>query len=360
LFLLAGAPSAADRATCPQSRLISDAATLQRAIECASAGATLKLGADAQLGTLDLKGVKANGLVIVSSDSGRPAQFSGIRLLESEGITLRNLKIAGPMPPQWQNAIVVRRSRQVVLEGLQLTGSRAIASDSGVMVQESQDVDVRRLIVTGYRNGITLFNVRGVRVSENALHDLENDGIRGAGIEQAVIERNLVGNINPVAGGHADGIQFWSRNQKTASKGIVVRQNLMVRGRGQPFQGIFVRDSAKLPFRNLEISGNAVIGGNFHGISVNGADEVRVSRNVVVPIAPQLSWIRLQNTTNSEAAGNKAGKFMLLDQAKGRGNEVVNMRHDPTRDLRAWLGSNRLTRENFPVAILEDVILRGE
>lgn len=344
---------------CPAAMLIAEAATLQRAIACAPPQATLRLAPGAALGVLELRGKRASGLVITSADPLRPARFTGLTIRDSAGLSLRNLTVEGPLPNGWLNAVQIRRSSQIDLRNLQLTGPGATArSDTAVMVQDSDHVTLRQLRITAYRNGITLLNSRDLMVEQNAIYRLLNDGIRGGGIERVLIARNLIGGFIPAPGSHADGIQLWTRNQTAASRDITIRHNLIIKGNGQPIQGIFVRDSSRLPFQRLEIDGNAVIGGNFHGISVNGADGVKVSQNMVVPIAPQLSWIKLQATSNALASGNRAGKFVLMDNGAGRSNEVIRFRKDFSKDLRGWLNLHRLNGDNFPLAVLQDEILR--
>lgn len=360
LVLALGAPAAADRIpsiACPADLLLADLATLQRAIACAPAQTTLRLAPGASLGVLEIKGLRHPGLTIASADPARPARFGGISIQSSSGIVLRRLRVEGPVPKQWRQSIVIRTSNTITLEGLELHGPAPAAQiDTAVLVQDSDTIRLRRLIAAGYRNGLTLMNSRKVVLSENALYGLSNDGIRGAGVEDVLIERNLMGNFTPDPGNHADGIQFWSRNQQAASQDITIRHNLVIRGRGQPIQGIFIRDSAKLPFHRLTIEGNAVIGGNFQGILVDGADGVSIRQNVVLPLDQQLSWVQIKAATNAVASDNRAGKFLLHGESKGMDNTVITIRRDYTKELQGWLAKHKLSRENFPVSELQDVI----
>lgn len=362
LWLTAGgAPAEPGRGGCAVPRQIASEVALQRALRCAGPAARLVLAPGTVIGELVIRNRRAGGLAIVSADPARPARFSGISITDSSGITLQSLLLAAPVPAGWRHALQVRRSRQITLVGLTLRGpGDSNPVDSGLIIRESDSVTARRLTLTGYRNGITMQNSSNVTLTENAVHRMLVDGIRGASVSGAVIERNLIGNFNPSPGSHADGIQFWSHNQSAASHNIVIRHNLIIRGAGKPIQGIFVRDSVGLPFREVQITGNAVIGGDYHGISVNGADGVTVSDNVVVPLAPQLSWIRIAAAQRALATGNQAGKFVLPDQAAGRGNVLVPLRREAGAELRSWLNRSQLTQANFPLAVLENEILRGE
>ena len=74
--------------------------------------------------------------------------------------------------------------------------------------------------------------------------------------------------FHPIPVDHPDGIQLWSTDQKTSASNITIRYNLVVRGKGEATQGIFVRDVVGgLPFKSVQVYGNLVIGARFNGIT---------------------------------------------------------------------------------------------
>jgi hypothetical protein len=348
--LLAG-PSVAGPApgpACQSQRAIADALALAAAIRCAPPGSTLKL-APADFGTVEIRDPKTAGLTITSADPARPARFNGLALHGTTGFTLRNLKVGGPPPSGWRYAMLVFRSSGFTAENIDLAGGHDEATgalDSALMVRNVEGAKLYRLRIANHRNGISLLDVRKIEVLENSITDLRVDGIRGGGVNDARIARNVIASFHPLAGDHPDGIQLWSRNQKESAENIVIEDNLILRGSGAPVQGIFIEDRINLPFRKLVIRNNLCVGTMYNGIMIMGGDGAAITDNRVIPLDPQTSWIRVETSRDISVTGNEAGKYIL----NGGASSVSRNRTGPVRReadgvIREWR-----SRLNLPVA----------
>jgi hypothetical protein len=351
--LLAG-PSVAKPSqapVCEAHRTIPDALALAAAIRCAAPYSILKL-ASADFGTVEIRKPQTSGLTITSADPTRPARFNGLALHETSGFTLRNLKVGGPPPSGWRYAMLVFRSNSFSAENIDLVGDRDAATaalDSAIMVRSVEGAKLRRLRIANHRNGVSLLDVRNVEVVENSLTNLRVDGIRGGGVNEARIARNVIASFRPVAGDHPDGIQLWSRNQKESAENILIEDNLILRGSGAPIQGIFIEDRINLPFRKLVIRNNLCVGTMYNGIMIMGGDGAEIKENRVIPLEPQTSWIRVETSRAVNVTGNEAGKYILNGGARSVGrNRTGPMRREADEVIRAWRNRLDLPSEDFP------------
>lgn len=351
--LLAG-PSVAGPArgpACQSQRTITDALALAAAIRCAHPGSTLKL-APADFGTVEIRDPKTAGLTIASADPARPARFNGLALHGTAGFTLRNLKVGGPPPSGWRYAMLVFRSSSFTAENIDLAGDRDEATralDSALMVRNVEGAKLYRLRIANHRNGISLLDVRKLEVLENSITDLRVDGIRGGGVNDARIARNVIASFHPLAGDHPDGIQLWSRNQKESAQNIVIEDNLILRGSGAPVQGIFIEDRINLPFRKLVIRNNLCVGTMYNGIMIMGGDGAAITDNRVIPLDPQMSWIRVETSREISVIGNEAGKYILNGgKSLVSRNRTAPMRREADGEIREWRNRLKLPVSVFP------------
>ena len=142
---------------------------------------------------------------------------------------------------------------------------------------------------------------------------------------------------------HPDAVQFWTTNTKVPASDIIVEDNVIVRGKGSPIQGIFFRDElGTLPYQNVTIADNLVIGALYNGITIMGGVGFKITGNVVAALPDMLSRIRLEDASQGQVSGNKAFAF-LYDKTSSitqTNNEQIPYLQDGGRDLlQSWLGS---------------------
>ena len=296
-------------------------------------GATAILVAPGRYGGLSIKNLRVpSGTVIRSAIPHRPAVFDGLYLASVNGLSINNIEINPPAAGSVNGhygALVVN-SRNLKIERLRIIGpgrSISLKIDSAMMLRSSSDVTVSRSYFTNFKHGLSLLNVRNSLIEANEFESLQTDAIRGGGIHDTTIRSNVITNLSPARYDHPDGIQIWSNNQSEPGRNITIADNLIIRGRGSPVQGIFVRDTnLKLPFENLVIDGNLVVGGMYNGISVGGANGVRIVDNTVIPRTDQKSWIRMENVRRASAINNSAGTYIFRnnrEEPRSRGNTTI-------------------------------------
>jgi hypothetical protein len=86
-----------------------------------------------------------------------------------------------------------------------------------------------------------------------------------------------------MANGHGDAVQFMTYGTTSVSSNINISDNLIDRGNGVPLQGIFMRDETnKLPFNNVTIDNNTIIGGEWNAIALSHATgKVQIEGNTI-------------------------------------------------------------------------------
>ncbi|MCE7798515.1 right-handed parallel beta-helix repeat-containing protein [Sphingobium sufflavum] len=303
---------------------VSSGQQLVQALTTAGDGSVIRLMA----GTypdIALKNIIKSGTVIIeSADAARPARLSGMNVLQSEGLHFRNLAFAVTAPPTASPSIFyVAKSRRITLSDISITGPDGPLEDSkilGLFVRLTDEFTVTGSRFRNLQHAISLLDNNKVEVTNNQIAQMRTDGVRGGGLSDLLIAGNTITDFSPAKADHADGIQLWSTNQKEPGRNIVIRDNLISRGKGGPIQGIFIRDTHNvLPFENLEVSGNMVIGGVYHGITIIGVNKARVTDNDVIAMAPWKSWIRLQNASDAVVQGNRTSQFTM------QGNTALTM-----------------------------------
>ncbi len=119
-----------------------------------------------------------------------------------------------------------------------------------------------------------------------------------------------------MAGDHPDAIQFLTTGTTAASHDINITGNLITRGTGDAVQGIFMRDEVgTLPYANVNIDNNMLVGTGYNGITVLGGKTVAVTNNTLdsLPGDTNVTWVMVQNADNVTASGNTAKSF-IFDQ----------------------------------------------
>lgn len=267
-------------------------------------------------------GVKNDaGIVIESADPANPAVIDGLTIKDSSGITLRNIMFTRVLGiPGQQYLVLIFGSSNISVQNVELIGNGDPAIDkmiSALMIRNCRDVEVTDSRLSRFRYALTFLSGKNIRIARNELRDLRTDAIRGGGVDNLTVENNVIGNFSPAKGDHPDGIQLWSNNESKPARNIVIRDNLVVRDQGGVIQGIFIRDTKRqLPFEDVSVSGNLIIGSLFNGISIDGGHGVAITDNVVIPVGGQKSWIRVERADDVELVDNRAMMFVIGKEAR--------------------------------------------
>lgn len=336
----------------PKESLVRDAAALKQAIASARPGDTIRL-AGGTYGPLDL-GQRWNGpaeLSIRSANPADPAIFSSVTARGITGLSLSHVMvIATEHDPKRPYLIHVEGGSGIRLDHVDVKGAGGEERfrEYALWLRRVTDVEVRNSTFSGTRYGIGLLNGRKIMLTDNELSGIQTDGIRGGGVDDLTISRNVLTDFLPKAGEHPDGIQLWSTNQSSPARRITISDNLIARGAGHMTQGIFVRDTlGRLPFEDVEITGNLVIGSMYNGIAVLGLSRGRIENNRVVPYGDQKAWIRIDKASGVTLSGNEAPQFLSDGKAANpRGNKSgVRPTMRAGEEVRAWLSKRPSIKE---------------
>ncbi|WP_298196289.1 right-handed parallel beta-helix repeat-containing protein [Novosphingobium sp.] len=293
---------------------ISSSSQLKAILSAAKSGDTIKLAAGVYS---DVSVLNKTGLTITSADPNNPATITGLRITGGDDITISKLNLAGTSTTA-QNSFQVRSSNNIVFDNLKVSGPAghdiSTLENAGLMIRASTNVSITNSEFSGFRYGLSLLDNENVKVAGNFFHEIRTDGVRGGGNDFLTITGNVFTDFFPAEGDHADAIQLWTNNTSKATHDVTISNNLIVRGDGEPTQGIFLRDTGNtLPFEKVAITGNMVIGALYNGISVQGMVNSTVSGNTVLGFDDQASWLRLSAVSSTVVTNNNATKFVWSD-----------------------------------------------
>lgn len=321
---------------------VSTAAQLQSAVASAKAGDTISL-AGGTYDKVNLRGLNFDGQVkITSADAADPAVFTTFKSIDVKGLHFSDVVFAD------QDAATAydfefKNNQDLTFDNVVIRGPEGDAGyeSNPFIVRGSQNVAITNSEITHLRYGINMLNNDGVLIEGNYFHDLRADGWHGGGVSNITITKNVFTDFRPLDGDHPDAIQFWTRNETESASNITITDNLIYRGDGGAIQGIFMGDEHdNLPYKNVEIAGNVVLGGMYNGIHVETAEGLTLTDNTVIGYTDQDSWIRVNDVT--KMSGNTA-QYYLIEGAKvapPEGNSGSLALYDRGQSvLQAWLSA---------------------
>jgi hypothetical protein len=340
----------------PSRVTVQDTGQLVAALHGARGGDTILLAPG------DYDGVKIENLsfdvpvVIRSADPARPAALKDLTLAGAGGLRFRGLEfVVNPSGPLIQFQAL--RSKDIEFAELYVHGSLdgdPTNDQLGILIRQSSNVTVRQSEFRQLRTGILHMNSENVVLANNFLHEIRTDGIDGVGSSSVTISNNFFTNFHFAEKDHPDAIQFWTRNATASVHDITVTGNVFLRGEGTAAQGIFFHDEVgHLPFQNVKIADNLIIGGLYNGINVDGAEGVQISGNKVVSIGGYTSWIRTFRADGVKAEHNKANKmiFQATRNLSESGNGFEGFTLDGGKKaLRRWVADHADFLNGLPKA----------
>lgn len=313
----AGVPAYLANDTTTKPIVVSSTAELDKAIGRIRGSNVIKLAPGRYTQLSIPASERAGELVIESLNVHNQAIIGSITVSKTSNVSLRNLKVQRqPATAQGDYLVHVTDSKDVNLEGLTVVGvgGDTRGREYGVWLRRSERVKLIGSILSDTRYGVGILDSSSVSIERNEFHGIQTDGIRGGGVSDLLVAENVLGDFLPKPGEHPDGIQLWSTNQTKPGRRITIRDNLVARNRGGIIQGIFVRDTQrKLPFEDVKISGNLIIGGMYNGIALTGVTRGAVTNNWVIAYPDMKSWISLTGANNVDFSGNRAMLFLLRE-----------------------------------------------
>jgi hypothetical protein len=288
---------------------VRDSGEIWEAINKAKPGQVVKV-APGVYTPLKLYAIRFPGgdVTVTSADPAHPATIKGLTVMESEGIVFTHLDITVNSTSGF--AVTLNHSSKIKFSDVTMR-SVAVGDGNAAMVRDSSEIAIENSEIHHLGTGINHLNSDHIEFIGNSIHDIQSDGIRGGGSSFVTIDKNRFTDFYPKPDDHPDAIQFWTRSTKGPTHDLQITNNTYVRGRGDHIQGIFVGNEDQIPFENVTISGNAIIGGMYHGITIFQGNHIVVSGNVVQGYDDMNSWIMITTSTNSSISNNQATTYQL-------------------------------------------------
>jgi Ca2+-binding RTX toxin-like protein len=274
---------------------VSSTEALLSALKVAHAGDTIKLAAGSY-SYLALTNVKFAGEVtITSADPGKPVLIDGIGINNSSGLKFTNIDI--DYTEKLNGSVQVMYSTNVTFDNVELVGNLAGGRPgNGMIIRGSDNVTVNNAEIHDFTAGIGHQDSTHVTITNSKFHDLAMDGVRGGGSSWVTVSGNTFTDFHKIQYAHNDAIQFWTSGTTASVHDLVITNNTITQGSGDAVQGIFMNNELGYTYQNVTITGNAIIGPGYHGITVEKADNIKIDGNLVEGYKDLGGWIYVKNS----------------------------------------------------------------
>lgn len=178
-------------------------------------------------------------------------------------------------------------------------------------------------------NGTQVRTSSDVRIQNNQYSRMLADGIVASGITNLEILDNLCVDWDKIPGsrGHPDCIQLQTGFRALPVVNARIADNIIVQGKGDRFQGIFVASShAGVPHINTTIENNVIRLDIGLGIAAGNVDGLTIHANDIRPSYQASDRPRIvlyDPTTNVEITDNVTSGIRAPDDAIVEGNELL-------------------------------------
>ncbi len=299
--------------------VVKDTTGLVSALKSAQAGDQILLAPGIYAPALIQNANFSGAVTIKPLNAEADTILTGLTLRNSSNINIQGLEFSVD-PKSADYPLQVVSSSNIRLSELNIHGTldgNAQNDASGLMIRSSQNVTVTNSEFHELKSALAHLDNNNITIANNSFHDIRIDGVKGGGSSNVLVKGNTFTNFNPMAGDHADAIQFWTTNTVASASNITVVENVIVRGDGAPIQGLHMIDQVgDLPYQNVTVANNLMMGTLYHGIFVENADKVNLTGNQVVSFQDQKSWIKVTESSGVSLSNNSASQFTLEGNEK--------------------------------------------
>lgn len=282
---------------------VSDAAGLTAALKAATGGETILL-ADGDYGAMTLSNRFAQ-TVTLQSETPQGARFTALTVQSAAQMTFDGLLldyVATPGSPASANSrFDITASSGITFRNSLFDGdvmdcpgdpADGYPVGRGLMVTQSDGILIENNEFRSFWKGLNLGNTTNAVVRGNEIHDMRSDGINLSAVDGVVVEGNYIHdfNRNLATGDHPDMIQMWSSGNSLVPRNVTIRDNYLDMGGGSTTQSIFLSHNAaayqvhggSLAFENITVTGNVIVNGHDHGITLGTTRGAVVANNTVL------------------------------------------------------------------------------
>jgi hypothetical protein len=286
---------------------VSNSAQLTSTLNLAKAGDVITL-AGGSYGDVSISNNFSSDVTITSASASSPAVFRSLALNSSSHLHLDNLVVnytPNASSDVWSSAVSVNSSSYITLTHSTITGGAAVTGVAqsasaldgsgnvlgmptarGVLVGTSNNVVIDHVEVSKFYKGVVIASSDNVTVSHSDVHDTRTTPIVAGGGNHITIDSNHLHDVNPwhygPGGDHGDYLAMWTNaGQAAPSTDIKITNNLMEQGAGAPVLGMWLQGGS-VGYTNVQISGNAILGGHFEGLSLWDVHGAVVDHNTLL------------------------------------------------------------------------------
>ena len=296
---------------------VSNASQLQTALASAHSGETILL-APGNYGSLTIyeRNFTGGSVTIAAASSSQSSVLTGLHVNQSSGFVFSGIELNGSSATAAYSNTVTNSS-DITFTNLTVHGN---LSSGGIEIQNSSEIAVLNSNFHNLANGIGELNNTNINISGNAFSYVEGDGIDNAGVTGVSITNNTFTDFyGGSSSSHPDAIQFWTTGTNHSSSDININNNTITIGSGAQIQGVFMTDQiGNLPYENVNIAGNTIVGESWNGITVNHAQSLTVSDNEVIGLTD--SGLTLQAQTSFGVAASSGIGLTNVNDATLAGN----------------------------------------
>ena len=266
-------------------------------------------------GDILLKDISFDQTVIVEFASG--TSISSLYLRNVRGVHFKNLRIDhGPQSePKNSAAVRVYESHALTFSSLVVTGgvdATPLNDGTGMIIEGSGAILIEGSEFAHLRNGIMLRDSKNATIQNNLFHYLLADGVDVSGSKQVTLSGNVCTNFfdRHGSGVHPDCIQLLAGSRKRANEDVRIIDNVVRKGKGAQYQGIFVRSIHDgIHHKNILIKNNFIEQSHPLAIAIQNVDGGRIINNIVreAPVVEHTPHIRVRAPVSDvEVIGNIA------------------------------------------------------
>ena len=263
-------------------------------------------------GLVDLGGQTISGLALSGRvfDPANPVVITNGTVSGWKLTGCANIKFSGVSFAKGASyyALLASGGGNITVENFDLDGSGSGSSDKALEFVNAKGVTLADGDLHGFNIGIAFRSCDAVAVLRSDFHDFNEDCIRLVSVQGGLIEANEFTDFSLVASGagiHPDAIQTFMENGRQ-NKDITARRNLIWRGDGGPFQGIFIKPLAGIAPTGVLLEENIILGTLKQAIATYGETVIR--DNIVGDMdgsLPHISW----SGNQVSLTGNTAPKY---------------------------------------------------
>jgi hypothetical protein len=168
----------------------------------------------------------------------------------------------------------------------------------------------------GLERAVDLQRTRNASIEHNAFERLGISAVTMAGSSDVTVASNRFAGFR--GEGTAHFIHAWTRGATAAARNIAVRSNVMIQDTPKQAFGVMLSNEQRLTFDTVDVSGNVIVVGSPHGITIDNARNVTVTGNVLLDAATSTNnnALRLTNVSDGSVSGNLAVAYSLRDSPR--------------------------------------------